>query len=98
MTSSQGLRCGDNNCRELVTRMYQGPGKQHMDGETLDKEYLLLIPCATGFQGYSKEVEAIFDEDDDCCYDPNNDSVILGASGIFNPVKYFNSSTYIYIK
>ena len=69
-----------------------------MDGETLDKEYLLLIPCATGFQGYSKEVEAIFDEDDDCCYDPNNDSVILGASGIFNPVKYFNSSTYIYIK
>ena len=59
---------------------------------------MLLISCATGFQGYSKEVEAIFDEDDDCCYDPNNDSVILGASGIFNPVKYFNSSTYIYVK
>merc|ERR1711934_487950 len=63
---TEGLRCGDNNCRELITKMYQGPGNQHMDG-------------------YKKEVEEIFDEDDDCCYDPNNDSVILGASGIFNP-------------
>ena len=62
------------------------------------KNTRLLIPFAIGFQGYLKEVEAIFDEDDDCCYDPNNDSVILGASGIFNSVKYFNSSTYIYVK
>ena len=40
ITCSEGLRCGDNNCRELVTMMYQGPGKQHMDGEAIrDKEY-----------------------------------------------------------
>ena len=47
--------------------------------------------------GYRKEVEEIFDEDDDCCYDPNTDNVILGASGIFDPEKYFNSSSYIYV-
>ena len=48
LISPQGLRCGENNCRELITKMYQGPGKQHMDGETFKRNrstcfYLILI-------------------------------------------------------
>ena len=47
--------------------------------------------------GYVKEAETIFDENDDCCYDPNPENVFLGSAGFRDPSKYFNKTSMIYI-
>ena len=51
----------------------------------------------TFIKGYREEAESIFAADDGCCYDPDNDTVILGAAGFRNPFSYFNKSTFIYV-
>ena len=47
--------------------------------------------------GYVKEAETIFDENDDCCYDPNPENIPLGSGGFIDPIKYFNKTSMIYI-